>query len=219
MSSHPNPSRIVILAPMTVEAAPLRRLVRGRVPVIVAGVGPAAAVRSTRRALWEHRPDLVLVAGVAGGISRQLAVGDVVVPETVVDGATGRCYVPQPLDSTTPQGTIVTVDAILDDATLTSRFPDTTAVDMESAAVASVCEDANVAWSVVRGISDLTWTDPLPEATLTFLREDGRMRAGVVLGHVIRHPGDAARVWRMGQDTAAAMRGVVRVVEASGLLD
>lgn len=211
-------STLVILAPMTVEAAPLRRLARGRVPVLVAGVGPAAAIRTTRRALWEHRPDWVLVAGVAGGIGRHLSVGDVVVPETVIDGATGRRCSPQPLDSTTPQGTIVTVDTILDDDTLSTRFPEATAVDMESAAVGSVCEDAGVSWSVVRGISDLTWTDPLPEATLTFLREDGRTRAGAVLGHVIRHPADAARVWRLGQDTAAAMRGVTRVLSDAGVI-
>lgn len=208
--------RTVVLAPMTVEAGPVRRLVDGRIPVVVAGVGPAAAVRSTRRALWEHRPDLIVVAGVAGGISRDLEIGDVVIPETLIDGSTGRRLTPEPLSE--PSGTIVTVDAILDDLTLTSRFPDATAVDMESAAIGSVCDDAGVAWSVVRGISDLTWTDPLPEATLSFLREDGRTRARAVVGHLARHPSDTARVWRMAQDTAAAMRGVTRVLAESGVL-
>ena len=89
---------------MTAELAPLRRplALRARegglfagacggtdVIATVAGVGTAAAARATERVLGAGPVAHVFVVGVAGGIGAGSPVGALVVPERVLDVATG----------------------------------------------------------------------------------------------------------------------------------
>lgn len=207
--------RVVVLAPMAVEAKPLRKVLGDRIPVLRIGVGPEAASRATARALEEHSPDHVIVAGIAGGVSRGLSVGDLVIPAEVIDDATGERFHPHPFAGTEPGGSLVTVDRIHDDDTLNGRHPGVDAVDMESAAAGARCAEAGVAWTVVRGISDLTWREPLDPASLQFLRPDGSIRFAGAAGHVLRHPGALGGFLRIGRGTRAAMGAVTGLLDAA----
>ncbi len=209
--------RVVVLAPMAVEAKPLRRTLGDRIPVLRIGVGPEAASRATARALEEHAPDHVIVAGIAGGVSRGLSVGDLVVPAEVIDDATGERLRPHTLAGTEPGGSLVTVDRIHDDDTLNGRHPGVDAVDMESAAAGARCAEAGVAWTVVRGISDLTWREPLDPASLRFLRPDGSIDVGGAARHVLAHPMALGGFVRISSGTRAAMGAVTTALsEALG---
>ena len=116
---------VAVLAPMTAELAPLRRplALRARegglfagacggtdVIATVAGVGTAAAARATARALGAGPVAHVFVVGVAGGIGAGSPVGALVVPERVLDVATGAVPRPTPFGDVAPRGLLATAD-------------------------------------------------------------------------------------------------------------
>jgi hypothetical protein len=85
--------------------------------------------------------DRVMVVGIAGGVGPSVGVGDVVIPDVVVDGTTGAEYRPAPIDAPPPRGTIVTSDDfIMEPARLEALIAQgVVAVDMETGSVAAVC--------------------------------------------------------------------------------
>ena len=83
--------RTVVLFPTAGEAEPFRRRCPG-VAYRITGVGPAAAAAATARAVVDERPDLLLLAGIAGVYpASEVAVGEVVaVAEERVGGLPER---------------------------------------------------------------------------------------------------------------------------------
>src|SRR5262245_20309566 len=100
--------RVALIGPMPNELRPLVKMLglqrtgeQGGMPVyagtaagteVVAtrtGIGPPLAEAATERLLQSTAVDRVIVAGIAGGLESMSAVGDLVVPEEVVDKATG----------------------------------------------------------------------------------------------------------------------------------
>ena len=70
--------RTVVLFPTAGEAEAFRRRCPG-VAYRITGVGPAAAAAATARAIVDERPDLLLLAGIAGVYpASEVAVGEVV---------------------------------------------------------------------------------------------------------------------------------------------
>ena len=67
--------RTVVLFPTAGEAEAFRRRCPG-VAYRITGVGPAAAAAATARAIVDERPDLLLLAGIAGVYpASEVAVG------------------------------------------------------------------------------------------------------------------------------------------------
>jgi hypothetical protein len=120
------------LAPMPSELRPLvRRLHLGRgakgdgawhtgrlgaatVVATTTGIGTASAARATERLLAERRVDHVVVIGVAGGLAEGIGVGDVVIPDTVVDDS-GAVFHPVPMDGGPTEGHLFTTDDFIKD--------------------------------------------------------------------------------------------------------
>jgi len=171
----PAPSRrVAILAPMRPELRPLVRSlslsrrrsddgalisgVVGRVEVVATttGIGTRAAARTAERVLDFTSIDHLIVVKIAGGIGPSVEIGDLVVPDLVIDLSTGTEHRPTLLGSTAPRGTLVTSDELLVDQDDLVRLEQqgVIAVDMETAAIAAVCEDRHCPWSVFRAISD-----------------------------------------------------------------
>lgn len=65
-------SKIIILAAMGAETAPLARVLP-ETPIIGTGVGKVAAASNTTKAILEHRPSAIIFVGVAGGLAPDLA--------------------------------------------------------------------------------------------------------------------------------------------------
>jgi len=88
------------------------------------------------------------------------------------------------------------------------------AVDMESAGVAGVAQDAGVPWLVVRVVGD-TAEQKLPKAVTELSDENGRLRASTIATLVFQ-----PRLWptlvRLGTANAAAGRSMRRVWAAAG---
>jgi nucleoside phosphorylase len=130
----------------------------GRVEVVATttGIGTRAAARTAERVLDSTSIDHLIVVGIAGGIGPSVGIGDLVVPDLVINLSTGTEYRPTLLGCTAPRGTLVTSDELLvnQDEVVRLERQGVIAIDMETAAIAAVCEDRHCPWSVFRGISD-----------------------------------------------------------------
>lgn len=177
------------------EAAPFRRLVRGRrdVAVRVSGVGRAAARAAAARLLDDAKPERVIAAGFCGALAPELRVGDVV--------ASPR---------------IVTVDHLVATPAEKARLRAETgadAVDMESAAVEAVCRERGVPFEAVRVVSDTADTALSPE--LVRLLAGGSVSVPKAVAALLRRPALLGEFRRLGRDTAAAARVLARRLSES----
>jgi len=235
---------VLVLAAMDRELRPLVRALSlqrgfvGELPVwlgppggvsaAVVGIGPAMAGSTTRDLLAAGGPyvgERVLMIGVCGGVDPSLAVGDLVVPDVVVDRATGTRYHPAPLAglpgrgglARPPSGVLVTSPSlVVGSAALDElRAVGATAVDMETAAVALACDERAVPWSVLRAVSDVVADGLVDPAILGLTRPDGRTDPAGVARYVLRRPWAVHRLARLGRGTAHAVRTVTRAAVAA----
>jgi hypothetical protein len=150
------------------------------------------------------KPAGVIMAGVAGALSPELAVGDVVVdarrPVSGIDGAIA--------------GRLHTATAIVGTAAEKARLFASTgclAVDMETKVAADWAAARGAAFLGVRGISDRA-DEPLDPALLTLVDAAGRPRVGRAVGMLCRHPGKLSEMLRLGRATKVAMEAVAQTV-------
>jgi adenosylhomocysteine nucleosidase len=219
-----SPRRVAVLAPMPSELRPVVKALGlrradgapfhtgrvGRVEVVAAhaGMGFALASAAASRVLEAGAVEHVVVVGIAGGIGRS-RVGDVLVPATVTDRATGRSYVASPL--VPGAGTISSSDEFLVDPERIGALvaAGVLAVDMETAAVAAVCEERGVAWSAVRVVSDLAADHP-DGAVLGLAEADGTPRVVDAVRFTLRHPRRIPMLVRMARDSTRAANAAAR---------
>jgi len=154
----------------------------------------------------------VVVSGIAGGIGEGLVVGDTVVPDTVVDYASGASFRSASAPGRTAAGAIATVDELILDPERLGAIVDDgiVALDMETAAVAEVCATRGVPWSAVRVISDRPVDGLLDEGLMTMLRPDGSVDPVAALRHIVTHPGRLPGLVRLGRDASAAAAKAAR---------
>jgi adenosylhomocysteine nucleosidase len=221
------PTRVAIIAPMPNELRPVVRMLglrrtgeRGGMPVytgtvdgaeVVAtrtGIGPALAEAATEQILGSTDVDRVIVVGIAGGLAPVSAVGDLIVPEAVVDDATGERFLATPVGGVTAKGVLRTGDADdygLDDGDVARlRAEGFTALDMETAAVARVCERHGIPWLAFRVISDMAGDSSLGPVVMTLVNPDGSPRAWASIRFIVGHPQKVPHLVRLGRDARAA---------------
>jgi adenosylhomocysteine nucleosidase len=218
--SDPSPqgSRIAIVAAMEEELHSLRQRLRGVQPVVLAsgsavggrlasrevllvetGEGAVAAEKGLAALLEEQDIEALIVVGVAGALSPDLAVGDLVVASSVQDEA-GALESPDPallekaLDSeSVVQGGVVSVDKIVvEPAAKLELWQSVGAdafqvVDLESATFARMAVERHIPYLVLRAVSD-TAAEDLPLDFNAFRTPDGRIHRGKVARHLIFHP-------------------------------
>jgi adenosylhomocysteine nucleosidase len=218
---------VAIIAPMPNELRPVVRMLglrrtgeRGGVPVytgtvdgveVVAtrtGIGRALAEAVTEQLLQATDVDRVIVVGIAGGLEPLSAVGELIVPEVVVDDATGERFRATPAGDLTPKGVLRTGDEAdygLDDGDV-ARLRDEgfTALDMETAAVARVCERKGIPWLAFRAISDMAGDESLGPVVMTLVNPDGSPRVWAGIRFLLGHPHRVRRFLRLGRDATAA---------------
>jgi adenosylhomocysteine nucleosidase len=188
----------------------------GNVEVVatMTGIGMEPATLATKRLLAATRVDHVVVVGIAGGVLPNVALGDLVVPEVVVDRRTEKEYRPARLDDFRQRGIILSGDQLLTyrDREEIERLAGrgVFALDMETGAVASVCAERGVPWSVFRGISDIAGDPVIDDSLVGLSRPDGTANLPAVLRYLLVHPlrvrhlGRLARSMRAAADAAAA---------------
>lgn len=213
---------VTIITPMSIELRPVvaalalrrdgnstRRFVGEvgalRVVALLGGVGPAAAEACCSEAIRRDTPDHVVVAGIAGGLAPTLRIGDLVIASEAVLHGDPRVVRATGLGSHTASGRIITTDTILSDAELAADIAaGFTAVDMETAVIGAVCEDAGVPWSAFRGISDRVGEGVIDDSTMELVNNDGTTNLGAVARRLVRDPSAVRRLARMRRDSNAA---------------
>ena len=216
-------TRVALLAPMRQELAPLvRRLslrraetdgqvhigMAGRVEVVakLIGIGTEAAARATEKLLAATKVDHVMVVGIAGGVDSEQPIGALIAPELVVDGASGREHRPVQLCDVPAHGRLVTSDRLvtsLEEATALKQSG-VVGLDMETAAVAEVCERRGCPWSVFRAISDRVTDGTTDPAVLALAGPDGSGDLGAVARYLLARPWRIVRLARLGLGTLRA---------------
>ncbi len=78
------------------------------------------------------------------------------------------------------------------------------AVDMETAAVAAVCESAGRAWSAFRGISDYAGEGLVDQELFEATNPDGTADPDAIKRYLAAHPEKVEVLQRLAQDTTLA---------------
>jgi adenosylhomocysteine nucleosidase len=177
------------------------RLGRTDVLATITGIGTAPAARAAERILDAAPISHLVVVGVAGGIGPSVAIGDLVVPERVVDLATGAESTPSRLGPVAPRGALFTSGVLETDPALIARLEreGAVAIDMETAAIGAVCARRGCAWSVFRAISDRADDGTSDPAILGLAGPDGRGDLRAVARFLLRQPWRIAELARLAR--------------------
>ncbi len=170
------------------------------------GIGMAAATRATQRMLDDIGVDHVVVVGIAGGVAVDAEIGDVIVPAVVIDGPSGREHRPHVLGSLEPVGRLITSDELLVEPEAFAHYEaeGVVALDMETSAVAAVCDERSVAWSVFRSLSDRPRDGLVDEAIFELTQPDGSADVDALERYLASDPAAADRLARLARDMEVA---------------
>jgi hypothetical protein len=199
------PGPLIFLTALSAEAAAVRRGVSGPTGVRVGAVG-IRCNRGIDQKLLDGA-GLVIVAGLAGALDPDLAIGDI-----VLDDPAG--LVPdRPLWR---RGTILSVDQLVatsDVKTGLLRQTGAIAVDMETKLVR---QRTDVPVIGLRAISDRA-CDPVEPVVMSLVNDLGRPRPIMIARTLIRRPRLIGHLRRLQKDTNLALSRLELAV--AGLLD
>ena len=197
----------------------------GSAAVVIAATGDGGA-RASRRAgelCDAHRPSLLLGAGVAGALSDELAVGEMVASRSVRD-AEGAAPPPDPRllarALAIPGVRGVTLMSVARPAVTRSekaRLEEAAggapaAVDMESAAWAREAARRGIPYLVLRAISDAA-ADELPGYLSDCMDAQGSIRRSSVVGRALAHPFSIPVLLRMRRAVLDGSRRLAALLE------
>ncbi|MCH2152072.1 MAG: hypothetical protein MK089_01885 [Phycisphaerales bacterium] len=205
------PAKTVILCPMKVEADALKRA-GIRWPIRITGMGQKATEQAVKEVAASHGPDLMLIlAGVAGGLSHEVSIGEAFEITHVTDPA-GTSLTPVDCTSTTPS--LCTVDAIVETLEDRLKLHETTGadlVDMESSHFIKACEPREVGWMVFRGVSDDV-ESAIPPGCEHFIDARGYPRICRILASLALHPWRIPAMVHLARSVNLGMAGVSRLI-------
>jgi adenosylhomocysteine nucleosidase len=176
-----------------------------QVAAIVTGMGPVLAEAGLNRLLESTEVDRVMVVGITGALEDETPIGTLVEPAAVVDAATGRRYRPHRsrADAT---GLMWTSDRLITDPAEVAELRElgVIALDMETAAIAAVCDRRGIPWSVHRAISDRTTTGLLDDELMSLAGPDGAPDQVAIDRYFSEHPERIEALAQLAMDATAA---------------
>jgi adenosylhomocysteine nucleosidase len=193
-SAKREPETLVCFA-LKEEAAPFRGIAARRpdVQILITGIGRKNAERSLRTFLTAHSPQLVLTCGFAGGLNPNLAVGTVIF-ETAESRLAERL-----LAAAAKPAKFHCADRIAATATEKAELRQRSgadAVEMESAAIQSVCRERGLPCATVRVILDSANED-LPLDFNQLGKADYRMDYGKLAWAIVKSPRKISSLLRL----------------------
>ena len=232
MGTQSDNRRVVVLAPMPLEmdaittafglqptsdakGAPWTgRVGNSDVTAIHIGMGPALTRVATSRLFDGTQPgyapvDHVMIAGICGGLHPDLPVGTMINPEIVIDHTSGARFTHTPPGDVPQAGNLVTTEGVSLDTALSVRFFEQDGcfgVDMETSAVAEVCDAQGCPWSVYRCIGDRHFDGLLDERIVAMANQDGSGNMEEIQRLLESDPSLAKKLEQLGHDSALAAR-------------
>lgn len=218
--------RIAVLAPMPSELRPLKSALSlsrsrergdeffwgaaGEFEIVAAltGMGLRAGAACAARILDVASPEHLIVVGIAGGVGERTSVGDLIVPQFVLNLENGEIFRPIPFGDQSPRGILASSDALLEspDEARKLEARGVIAIDMETAAIAAVCQGRGCPWSVFRAISDRADDGTTDSAVLGLADPDGRPNLAAVIRFVLGQPWRVPQLVRLGRGANTATR-------------
>jgi len=200
--------------------------------IVQGGIGRENAMKAASSLLESTRVDLLISAGVAGGIRHGLNVGDLVVAENVgyskqsdFDGEElqlesdfvckeeivqlARQYSDDP-ESKIHFGNLLTVDKVISQASTKRRIGEQNsflAVEMESAAVAEVAYENGVEFAAIRSISD-DIDDDLQLDYDNMISDEGKVKVTSIALSILKNPQKLALLSRLNKQTKTAAKSL-----------
>jgi len=214
--STPGGMRSVALNPVLVcfalpeEAGAFQKLAAGNpaVSVLVTGMGRDNSRRALLERLGRSTPAFVFTCGFAGGLSPQLALGDVLFstqdPELHVRLAAANAR----------SGKFFCADRIATTAAEKAELRRTTgadAVEMESEAFEQICRERKIRLATVRVVSDSA-RDDLPLDFNQLSRPDWTLDYGKLAWIVAKSPGKIPALLRLQKHSSAAAAKLAQVL-------
>jgi adenosylhomocysteine nucleosidase len=193
----------------------------------ISGMGPRRAALASRT-LLEKGATALLSWGSAGGLAPKLFPGSLILPKTVIASDQSRYHVEaswhQRLGNRL-KGHVDFHTEPLVESTSVVRTPAEKAVlflrtgaigvDMESAAVATVAQEAQVPFMVVRAVADSTDTT-IPKSSLKAVDEFGRLSGFKLIQGLVEYPGEFFALVRIARNYRAAQRTLAVVARLTG---
>lgn len=194
---------VLVIAALRRELAALARAPHPELALLATGEGPRNAAGALRAWLDKHPARAVINIGLAGALSTSLAPGALVIAREVrghdasFDASASPLFQTASGLTTVRAGTAITVDEIVCKAADKRRLAEsfnvhqaawqTAWVDMESVAIAAICDEGRIPYLIVRAISD-RFDEDLP---LDFNRcrdRDGRVSSRRVVQAALLRP-------------------------------
>jgi nucleoside phosphorylase len=187
-------------APVPIRSAH-RAAVPNESPVAVHVVGVGAPHLSL---LAAGKPPALIMAGLAGALAPELAVGDVVIQ--------GTC---QPVPNVRFGKLATTAHILATPAEKAALYQQTGALaaDMETLPAERLAESLKIPFLAVRAVSDSA-AQNLDPALLGLVDADGRPRLGRVLRYLAGNPGRVPELLRLRRTTETALANLARVLLA-----
>ncbi len=196
--------------------------------VCVAGMGRENALQAAHRLVEAGARGLVSW-GCAAALSPTLKSGDVCLPAEIVDGHTGRWAATALWHQRARQALEDAAGAVCSERLLSAErlavsaahkrdlaaTSGAVAVDMESAAVASVASAFEMPFIAVRAIADPA-DMALPRAVVSATDATGAVSRAALLSELLRHPGEIGALLRLASQFRSALRTLTRAADRMG---
>ncbi len=193
--------------------------------LVQCGIGPKKASGSARTVFKQARPGLVIIVGAAGALDPALHVGDVVVVDRIVRQNTKLVYscdadlrekareLLQQAGNKVHTGSCLTGKKFVHlqkDKNVLFQTAGCCCVDMESAAIAGVCDDAGIPFMNIRIISDTARKDTFDAETIVRIKNRNGI-PGMVL-YWIKRPGEFFKAFIFRMTMRRVSRSIADVV-------
>jgi adenosylhomocysteine nucleosidase len=170
------------------------------VVAVVTGMGTELAAAGIARLLGAVTPVQVLVVGITGAVDDETPIGAMILPERVIDHATGREHVHHLLGPGEVRGAMWTTDVITPASGLPALIAQgVVSLDMETAAIALACEERGVPWTVFRAVSDRATDGSVTDDVFHLAHQDGTPNPRAIVRYLVRHPMRIPGLVRMGR--------------------
>ena len=202
--------RTLVCFALKEEAAPFRRIA-GTTPgvsILLTGIGRDNARLTVTAEITRHRPALVLTCGFAGALEARLAVGDVLF-DTADESLRQKLAL-----AGAKTAKIFCADRIASTAVEKNRLRSETgadAVEMESAAIQTVCREQGIPCATVRVISD-TANEDLPLDFNELAKPDRNLDYFKLLRTIAASPGKIGGLLRLQKQTRFAAEKLAAVL-------
>lgn len=192
---------------------------KNQVAVIESGMGICNAESAAEQLVMEGHPELLMSAGLGGGVDSSVTIGDPVFARRILQWHNGKLeevgFIPFAftLDSTVKSGTFITGGGILNKKMVSELLGDDfpcPLLEMESALVAKVAAKYGIPFLGIRAVSD-PWDEELLFDIKEFCDDSLRIKPLKVLATIFQRPWIVPQLIRLGFGSRIAAASLTKV--------